>query len=57
MAERNIAPNLEAEALNGNPVFTPSQQWLERSWEITKRKNRIDKAMLLKSEDVTEEQL
>ena len=28
MAERNIVPNLEAKAMDGNPVFTP-KQWLE----------------------------
>ena len=29
MTEKNIVPNLEAKASDGNPTFTP-RQWLER---------------------------
>ena len=36
MAERNIVPNLEAKATDGNPVFTP-RQWLERFRQFGKQ--------------------
>ena len=53
MAERNTVPNLEAEATDGNPVFTP-EQWLERFRQFCKREHKIDIAPLLKGEEFTE---
>ena len=53
MAEKNIVPNLEARATDGNPVFTP-RQWLERFRQFCKREHKIDIAPLLKGEDVTD---
>ena len=53
MAEKNIVPNLEAKATDGNPVFTP-RQWLERFRQFCKREHKIDIAPLLKREDVTD---
>ena len=41
MAEKNIVPNLEAKASDGNAVFTP-RQWLERFRQFTKREHKID---------------
>ena len=53
MAEKNIVPNLEAKATDGNPVFTP-RQWLERFRQFCKREHKIDIAPLLKGEDITD---
>ena len=53
MAEKNLVPNLEARATDGNPVFTP-RQWLERFRQFCKRQHKIDIAPLLKVEDVTD---
>ena len=53
MAEKNIVPNLEAKATDGNPVFTP-REWLERFRQFTKREHKINIAPLLKGEDVTD---
>ena len=53
MAEKNIVPNLEAKATDGNRVFTP-RQWLERFRQFCKREHKIDIAPLLKGEDVTD---
>ena len=50
MAEKNIVPNLETKATDGNPVFTP-RQWLERFKQVTKREHKID-TPLLKGEDI-----
>ena len=53
MAEKNIVPNLEAKATDGNPVFTP-RKWLERFRQFCKREHKIDIAPLLKGEDITD---
>ena len=53
MAEKNIVPNLEAKATDGNPVFTP-RQWLERFRQFCKREHKINIAPLLKGEDITD---
>ena len=53
MTEKNIVPNLEANASDGNAVFTP-RQWLERFRQFTKRENKIDITPLIKGEEVTE---
>ena len=53
MAEKNIVPNLEAKASDGNAVFTP-RQWLERFRQFTKREHKIDITPLIKGEDVTD---
>ena len=53
MAEKNIVPNLEAKASDGNPIFTP-RQWLERFRQFTKREHKIDITPLVKGEDITE---
>ena len=53
MAEKNIVSNLEAEATDRNPVFTP-RQWLERSRKFYKRELKIDIAPLLNGEDITD---
>ena len=53
MAEKNIVPNLEAKASDGNPIFTP-RQWLERFRQFTKREHKIDITPLMKGEDITE---
>ena len=53
MAERNIVPNLETKATDGNPVFTP-RQWLERFPQFCKREHKIDIAPLLKGENITD---
>ena len=47
MAEKNIVPNLEAKASDGNAVFT-SRQWLERFRQFTKREHKIDITPLIK---------
>ena len=52
MAERNIVPNLEAKATDGNPVFTP-RQWLERFRQFCKREHKIDITPLMKREEIT----
>ena len=52
MAERNIVPNLEAKATDGNPVFTP-RQWLERFRQFCKREHKIDITPLMKGEEIT----
>ena len=41
MAEKNIVPNLETKATDGNPVYTP-RQWLERFKQFTEREHKID---------------
>ena len=53
MAERNIVPNLETKATDGNPVFTP-RQWLERLRQFCKREHKIDINPLLKGENITD---
>ena len=53
MTEKNIVPNLETKATDGNPVFTP-RQWLERFKQFTKREHKIDITPLLKGEDITD---
>ena len=53
MAEKNIVPNLEAKASDGNPIFTP-RQWLERFRQFTKREHKIDITPLVKGEEITE---
>ena len=53
MAEKNIAPNLEAKATDRNQVFT-QRQWLEKFRQFTKREHKRDTAPLLKEEDVTD---
>ena len=53
MAERNIVPNLEAKAADGNPVFTP-RQWLERFRQLSKREHKINITSLLKGEEITQ---
>ena len=53
MTEKNIVPNLETKATDGNPVFTP-RQWLERFKQFTKREHKIDIKPLLKGEDTTD---
>ena len=53
MAEKNIVPNLEARATDGNTVFTP-RQLLERFRQFCKREHKIDIAPLLKGEDITD---
>ena len=49
MAEKNIVPNLEAKASDGNAVFTP-RQWLERFRQFTKREHKIDITPLFPNE-------
>ena len=53
MAEKNIVPNLETKATDGNPVFTP-RQWLKRFKQFTKREHKIDFTPLLKGEYITD---
>ena len=53
MAEKNIVPNLETKATDGNPVFTP-RQWLERFKQFTKQEHKIDVKPLLKGEVITD---
>ena len=53
MVEKNIVPNLEAKASDGNPIFTP-RQWLERFRQFTIREHKIDITPLVKGEDFTE---
>ena len=53
MTEKNIVPNLEAKASDGNPIFTPRQK-LERFRQFTKREHKIDIIPLLKGEDITD---
>ena len=52
MAERNIVPNLEAKATDGNPVFTP-RQWLESLRQFFKREHKINIIPLMKREEIT----
>ena len=52
-AERNIVPNQEAKATEGNPVFT-SKQWLERLRQFSKREHKIDIAPLIKGGEITQ---
>ena len=47
MAEKNIVPNLEAKASDGNTIFTP-KQWLERFQQFTKQEHKIDITSLMK---------
>ena len=53
MAERNIVPNLETKATDGNPVFTP-RHWLERFRQFCKRENKIDINPIMKGGDITD---
>ena len=53
MAEKNIVPNLEAKASDGNVVFTPRQS-LERFRQFTKREHKINITPLIKEEDVAD---
>ena len=53
MAEKNVVPNLETKATDGNPVFTP-RQWLKRFKQFTKREHKIDFTPLLKGEYITD---
>ena len=53
MTEKNIVPNIETKATDGNPVSTP-RQWLERFKQFTKREHKIDITPLLKGEDITD---
>ena len=53
MAEKNTVPNLEAEASDGNPIFT-QRQWFERFRLFSKREAKIDIAPLLKGHDITD---
>ena len=52
MAERNIVPNLEAKATDGNPVFTPRQR-LEKFRQFRKREHKIDITPLIKGEEIS----
>ena len=52
MAKKNIVPNLEAKASDGNPIFTP-KQWLERFRQFSKREHKNDITPLVKGEDIT----
>ena len=52
MAERNVIPNLEAKATDGNPFYTP-RQWLERFRQFCKREHKIDITPLLKGEEIS----
>ena len=57
MAERNIVPNLEAKATDGNPVITP-RQWLESfrpfckrdTYEKKNKKNKSPEALISTNE-------
>ena len=51
MTEKNIVPNLEAKASDGNPIFT-SRQCLERFQQFKKREHKIDITPLLTGEDI-----
>ena len=51
--KKYIVPSLEAEATDGNPIFTP-RQWLERFRQFCKREHKLDIAPLLKGEEITE---
>ena len=52
MAEKNIGPNLEGKASDGNPIFT-TRQWLERfRRQFTEREHKIDITRPLKAEDI-----
>ena len=53
MTEKNIVPNSEAKASDGNTIFTP-RHWLERFRQFTKREHKIDITPLLKGEDNTD---
>ena len=53
MTEKNIVPNLEAKASDGNPIFSP-RKWLERFKQFTKREHKIDITPLLKGENITD---
>ena len=53
MTEKNIVPNLETQATDGNPVFTP-RQWLEIFKQFTKREHKTDITPLLKGEEITD---
>ena len=53
MAEKNVVPNPEVKASDGNAVFPP-RQWLERFRQFTKRQHKIDITPLIKGEDVTD---
>ena len=50
---KEIVPNLETKATDGNPVITP-RQWLERFKQFTKREHKIDITPLLKKEEITD---
>ena len=53
MAEKNIVPNLETKATDGNPVFTPRQR-LERFKQLPRWEHKIDITPLQKGEDITD---
>ena len=53
MTEKNIVPNLEAKASDGNPIFT-SRQWLERFRQFTKREHKIDITPELKGKNIVD---
>ena len=52
MTEKNIVPNLEPKASDGNTIFIP-RHGLERFRQFTKRELEIDITPLLKREDIT----
>ena len=53
MARRNIVPNLEAKATDGNPVITP-KQWLKRFRQFSNREHKIDIAPLIRGGQITQ---
>ena len=53
MAEKNIGPNLEAKASDGNPIITTGQ-WLDRFQQFSKREHKNDITRPLKGEDIWE---
>ena len=53
MAEKNIVPNLEPEAADGNALFIP-RQWLERFRQFMKREHKLNITQPIKGEEVSE---
>ena len=53
MTDKNIGPNLDAKASDGNPISSP-RQWLERFRQLTRLEHKIDITPLLKGEDITD---
>ena len=53
MTEKNIVPNLEAKASEGNAVFT-LRNWSERFRQFTKREHKRDITPLMKGEVVAD---